>query len=63
VPALVLWGRQDPVVPLANGRRLAAALPCADLVVLDRCGHLPPEERPAASLRAVTSFLDGHPVA
>jgi pimeloyl-ACP methyl ester carboxylesterase len=61
MPTLVLWGRQDPVVPLANARRLAAALPHARLVVLDRCGHLPAEERPADSLRALESFLDDTP--
>jgi pimeloyl-ACP methyl ester carboxylesterase len=58
VPALLLWGRQDRVVPLAVGRRLAATLPRAELVVLERCGHLPAEERPAESLAAVTAFLE-----
>lgn len=58
VPALVLWGRHDPVVPLHVGRRLAASLPQARMVVLERCAHLPAEEHPDASLRAVTAFLD-----
>jgi pimeloyl-ACP methyl ester carboxylesterase len=58
VPALVLWGRHDRVVPLAHARRLAMALPRAQLVVLDRCGHLPAEERPGASLAALEDFLD-----
>jgi pimeloyl-ACP methyl ester carboxylesterase len=57
VPALVLWGRQDPVVPLSIGERLARALPDARLVVLDRCGHIPSEERPEASLAALREFL------
>lgn len=57
VPALLLWGRQDPVVPLAIAERLAGELPDARLVVLERCGHMPPEERPKASLRAVREFL------
>lgn len=63
VPALLLWGSRDPVVPLANARRLAAALPRARLVVLDRCGHLPAEELPADSLRALESFLAATPPA
>ena len=58
LPALVLWGDHDRVVPIAVGRRLAAELPRARLVVLERCGHLMPEERPRASLAAVEAFLD-----
>ena len=57
VPTLLLWGRHDPVIPLWVGERLAAELPRARLVVLDRCGHLPAEERPQASLAAVQEFL------
>jgi pimeloyl-ACP methyl ester carboxylesterase len=58
LPVLLLWGDNDRVVPLSIGERLAAELPNARLVVLERCGHLPPEERPEDSLALVTSFLD-----
>lgn len=58
VPALLLWGRQDPAVPLWVGRRLAAALPRATLHIVERCGHLPAEERPRESLAALEDFLD-----
>ena len=58
VPTLLVWGRQDPVVPAWVGRRLADDLPDADLVLLDRCGHLPQEERPDEALEAVTAFLE-----
>lgn len=59
VPTLLMWGRQDRVVPLAIGERLAGELPNARLYVLDRCGHLPPEELPTESYRIVEAFLDG----
>jgi len=58
VPTLLLWGDHDRVVPVAIGERLAAELPSARLVILDQCGHVPPEERPEASLEVVESFLD-----
>jgi pimeloyl-ACP methyl ester carboxylesterase len=58
VPTLVLWGRHDPVVPLSIGERLTRDLPNARLVVLERCGHIPPEERPEASLAAVEAFME-----
>lgn len=57
VPTLILWGRQDPVVPLSVGERLASDLPRARLVVLEGCGHIPPEERPDEGLAVVQGFL------
>jgi pimeloyl-ACP methyl ester carboxylesterase len=58
VPALLIWGRQDRVVPLTVGERLARALPDARLHVLDRCGHLPAEELPEESWKVLEGFLD-----
>jgi pimeloyl-ACP methyl ester carboxylesterase len=58
VPTLCLWGRQDRVVPPWVGERLAAALPNATLVFIERCGHLPMDERPEESLEALIDFLD-----
>ncbi|HEX9710433.1 MAG TPA: alpha/beta fold hydrolase, partial [Candidatus Thermoplasmatota archaeon] len=57
VPALLLWGRQDRVVPLSVAERLARELPRARLAVLEGCGHVPPEEKPEESLRIVAAFL------
>lgn len=59
VPALLLWGRHDRVVPLSVGERLSDALPQATLKVLEECGHLPAEELPKDSLEIVESFLRG----
>ena len=58
VPTLLLWGRQDPVVPLSVAERLARELPDARLVVLERCGHMPTEELPEESLAVVRRFLE-----
>ena len=57
IPTLVLWGDHDRVVPLSVGQKLAAELPNARLVVLERCGHIPPEEHPDASWQVVSDFL------
>jgi pimeloyl-ACP methyl ester carboxylesterase len=59
VPALLLWGRQDRVVPLAVGESLSRALPQGRMVVLDECGHLPAEELPEESLKVLEAFLEG----
>jgi pimeloyl-ACP methyl ester carboxylesterase len=44
IPALVIHGEADPLVPLENGRRTAAAIPGSKLVILPQMGHdLPPQ--------------------
>ncbi len=58
VPALLLWGRQDDVVPPWVGERLARELPRGRLVMLERCGHLPMDERSDEALEAITGFLE-----
>lgn len=58
VPTLLLWGRDDHVVPLWVAERLADALPQARLAILEECGHLPAEERPEESLAILERFLD-----
>jgi pimeloyl-ACP methyl ester carboxylesterase len=43
VPAVVIHGVQDPLVPVENGRRTAAAIPGAEIVEIDGMGHdIPP---------------------
>jgi pimeloyl-ACP methyl ester carboxylesterase len=45
LPALVIAGTHDRVLPLRHARQLAAGLPRAELVELPRCGHQPMLER------------------
>lgn len=56
-PALVVWGRNDQLIPLAMGEELARRLPGSQLAVIDDCGHLPPAEKPAEFAQAVIEFL------
>ncbi len=58
VPALVIHGELDRVVPVSNGRLLAERLPNAELVVLPEPGHAPMLEEPAAFSALVCGFLD-----
>ncbi len=39
VPALVIHGKDDPLVPVDNGRRVAAAIPRARLLEVEGMGH------------------------
>ncbi len=61
VPLLVLWGRQDRMVPVEHGRSLAEAVPGARLEVLESCGHCPQVERPDLLVPLLERFL--HPLA
>ncbi|WP_028922499.1 alpha/beta fold hydrolase [Pseudonocardia acaciae] len=56
-PTLVVHGREDKVVPVANGLRMAELIPGADLLVLGRCGHWTQVERATAFTAAVLDFL------
>lgn len=57
LPALVITGDDDRIVPTEQSVRLAQELPDADLVVLEACGHVPQEECPEPWLQAVRRFL------
>ena len=57
VPTLVLWGREDTWVPVAQADRFVAAIPGSRKVVIEGCGHLPQEERPAEVASLVEEFL------
>jgi pimeloyl-ACP methyl ester carboxylesterase len=57
IPTLIVWGLEDRLLPVADGHRLAAAIPGARLVVLPRAGHIPQEETPAEFSRVVAEFL------
>ena len=60
-PTLIVWGRQDRIVPVVCGEQYRRALPNASLTVLERCGHLPPIEQPDAFARLVVDFLGARP--
>lgn len=58
-PTLVVWGKQDALLPLASGERYASEIAGAHLVTFEKCGHVPPEEKSAEFIAAVAAFLDG----
>lgn len=58
VPTLVLHGSDDQLIPLAEARAMAAAIPGAQLAVIPGAGHLAPVEQPVNSGRVIREFLD-----
>ncbi|MGA8804513.1 MAG: alpha/beta fold hydrolase [Solirubrobacterales bacterium] len=58
VPTLIVWGRNDRVVPVPAAvsyrKRIGKN---AELVIFDHCGHVPQIERPARFNRLLEEFL------
>lgn len=58
-PALVIWGKEDKVVPPKESRALAEALPNSRRVELEGAGHACYLDRPEAFHRELLMFLKG----
>ena len=56
-PTLILWGEFDTLTPRDMGEAYAAAIPGAKFVVYKNTAHIPMEEVPDQSARAVREFL------
>ena len=57
VPVLIIWGEEDEVVPVDVGRNFKRDIPNSELVILPKCGHIPPEEEAGVTTRTVEAFL------
>ncbi len=57
MPVLIVWGKQDKLIPVAYAAPLQAEFPRAVLEVLDGCGHVPIADCPEAFDRVLTKFL------
>ena len=57
MPTLVIWGRQDPVLPVAHADVAVERLPNARLHLLDECGHFPMFEHPRIFNALLNEFL------
>ena len=57
VPTLILWGREDKVIPLRVGKLLHELIPNSKLEVIEQCGHIPQEEKPDETIARISEFL------
>jgi haloalkane dehalogenase len=58
VPALILWGENDPFAPVAGAHRFRKDLPGAEVVVVEGAGHFVYADAPERCAREVTTFLN-----
>ncbi|SHN87943.1 Pimeloyl-ACP methyl ester carboxylesterase [Geodermatophilus obscurus] len=56
-PVLVVWGRHDPYLPVADAERQRETFPGAQVVVLGDSGHWPMLDDPVALEQTVLPFL------
>lgn len=56
-PTLVIWGDNDRVTPLTDGRQLVDAISGSSLDVLSGVGHRPHRQDPAATASLIENFL------
>ena len=57
VPTLILWGRQDRIIPLRVGEQLHQAIPNSTFEIIEECGHIPQEEKPDETIARLSKFL------
>jgi proline iminopeptidase len=57
VPTLVMAGRSDFLFPTEHQAALAAGIPGARLEIIERAGHNPQDENPAAVLAGIRGFM------
>lgn len=60
LPALLLWGEHDDIVPPTSAAALLLSLPASELHTLPGCGHLLPEEAPEACAGLIRAWLEQH---
>lgn len=57
VPTLIVWGEMDPAIPLDHARRFSRDIRESRLEIIADCGHVPHEEKPADTARAILNFF------
>jgi len=58
-PTLVIWGRDDALVPVAYAAEFGARIPGSKVEVIDDCGHVADVDQPARTQAAISTFLHG----
>jgi pimeloyl-ACP methyl ester carboxylesterase len=56
-PTLIVWGRDDPLLPIEHAAVFEAGIRGARVLILDHAGHLPMVSRPRAFAESVLKFF------
>jgi pimeloyl-ACP methyl ester carboxylesterase len=58
MPMLIVWGKQDHLIPVSAGAQMHRAVPQSEFVVVDACGHLAPGQCAGQVGPVFKGFLD-----
>ena len=58
VPTLILWGKEDRIIPVAVADEFKRRIQNSKLHIFDTLGHIPMEESPLTTVKPVIEFLD-----
>ena len=56
-PTLIIWGDNDPWIPVENAHRFGTDIPDARVEIIENCGHAPQEEKPEEVIPLLKDFL------
>ncbi len=57
VPTLIIWGENDVIIPVEQGRATHAAIAGSRLEIFERTGHFPHREHPDHFCRVLIDFM------
>jgi len=60
-PTLIIWGRDDVLIPLSMGEQLHKGIAGSQMTVIDGTGHIPMVGKPAEFNEAARKFLNSPP--
>jgi len=57
LPLLIVWGENDPIIPVEHARETHAQLSGSHLEIFEDTGHIPQQERPGRFIAVLERFL------
>lgn len=58
IPTLIIWGQNDPAIPVRNAEMFHRAIAGSTVSILPQTGHVPHEERPEETFKVIQDFLE-----
>lgn len=58
IPTLIIWGKQDNVLSIEQGKLLSNQIKSSQFKTIDSCGHVPQEEKPEETYEIINEFLN-----
>ena len=56
-PTLIIWGKQDGLIPVSDAEKFNKGIADSELVIFDGCGHVPQVEKALDFNKKVLEFL------